>query len=149
MADMTTGRMLEEIISGLKPRTSWRSLHAGRTRQLTEEDGGIWLGAYEQPHADPLCAIVTVDFLMPDGGVWLHLSVSRARRLPTWGDLVTARDALGYEDLLMIKMVPPKRYWLNIHNFCLHLLHHIDQPAVPKELYDQYGADGKAYGQHE
>jgi hypothetical protein len=113
------------------------------------EKASIVLGAYEQPHRDPLRGMVTIDICDPPEGVWLHLSVSRARRLPTWGDLVTARDALGYGDLYFLQQLPPKRYWLNVHPYVLHLLHRIDQHAVPPILWkEQEGATGRAYGKH-
>lgn len=97
---------------------------------------------------DPLNAMVTVDLLNTfeqGAGVWLHMSVSRKTRLPTWDDLVLAREELGFKDLLFIQLLPPTRAWLNVHSYCLHLLHRLDAEVVPRMLWDQEGADGENY----
>jgi hypothetical protein len=55
-----------------------------------------------------------------DGRDWMHISVSRPDRLPSWDDLkfvkeVFARDRYAYQVL-----PPPERY-INIHPFALHM----------------------------
>lgn len=128
-----------------KPRTAWQQLRTPDA--IARNPCSIDLGTYAQPQRDGLRAIVTIDLASDVGaGDWLHVSVSRARRLPTWGDLVTARDALGYGELYFLQQLPPRRHWLNVHNYCLHLLHRIDQDAVPRLLWaGQEAADGSSY----
>jgi hypothetical protein len=116
---------------------------------MFDETNTILFGAFEQPvKRDPLTVIVTIDLYGQGDGHWLHLSVARARRLPTWGDLVTARDAMGYSALLFVQLLPPASAWLNIHSHCLHLQRRLDAEVVPRALWDQVGATGAAYGEH-
>lgn len=98
--------------------------------------------------ADSLCAMVTVDFYgkaVPGAGDWLHLSCSRQRRMPTWDDLVLAREELGFGERIFVQLLPPVKYWLNIHNYCLHTFHRLDAETVPRVLWDQEGATGEFY----
>jgi hypothetical protein len=128
------------------PVTTWRPrpMH-----NIFDETCTVLFGCFEQPvKRDPLVVIVTIDFYDKPDGDWLHLSVSRARRLPTWGDLVTARDAMGYRELLFTQLLPPASAWLNIHQHVLHLQRRLDANTVPHALYNQLGTTGEAYGEH-
>ena len=103
---------------------------------------------WAQSDPNRLRAMVTVDLLdVADGtaGHWLHLSVTRANRLPTWGDLVLVRDELGFADRVFVQLLPPARAWLNVHSYCLHLFHRLDAEVVPQALWDQEGATGEGY----
>jgi hypothetical protein len=67
-------------------------------------------------HRDkPLVAIRSRDM-----GRW-HLSVSHRDRVPTWGELGMARDALLPADGWFMVAHPPRRYWLNYNPRVLHL----------------------------
>jgi len=129
----------------LLPNTMWnrRPTPQGIVNNPYQVDLGAWI----QPGADPVRTIVTVDLGADSGaGDWLHISVSRKTRLPSWPDLLTARDELGYGDLYFLQQLPPKRYWLNDHQYCLHLMHRLDQDAVPRLLWAyQVGATGENY----
>lgn len=110
-------------------------------------DLGYWIR--RDAARNSLRAMVSVDLYTPaysaDAGHWLHLSVSRATRLPTWADLVLARDELGYGDRSFVQLLPPRRAWLNIHSYCLHLVCRLDAPTVPEILWNQEGANGENY----
>jgi hypothetical protein len=142
---LLSGQLNVDKLETLRPRTSWPRVTT--PAMVTAHGRVIGLGTYLQPVRDGLRAIVTLDLAADLGaGNWLHISVSRTRRLPTWGDLVTARDALGYQDVYFLQQVPPRRYWLSVHDHCLHLLHRIDQDAVPRMLWaEEPGADGSNY----
>lgn len=119
-------------------------------RALPPDTGMVDLGAYTriETDADPLCAIVTVDLYgeaVDGAGAWLHMSCSRARRMPTWDDLVLAREELGFGERIFVQLLPPVKYWLNIHNYCLHVFHRLDAETVPRMLWDQEGATGEFY----
>lgn len=131
----------------VRPQTKWRRVPSPYT---DAEPCMISFGAYIEPVArDPLRAMVTVDLLDRwGGGYWLHVSVSRGRRLPTWGDLVRARDALGFKERIFVQLIPPASAWLNVHDHCLHLFHRLDEETVPRMLWDQEGATGERYGMH-
>lgn len=114
------------------------------------EPNAVDLGAWSRQDNDrnPLRALVSIDLYDAHesrAGHWLHISVSRRNRLPTWGDLVLVRDELGYGDRCFVQLLPPRRAWLNIHSYCLHLVHRLDAPTVPEILWDQEGADGSNY----
>lgn len=101
----------------------------------------IHLGLFER--RDGLRAIVTIDLLdAAKSGHWLHLSVSRPRRLPTWPDMVSAAHGLGYAERAFVQLVPPRENWINIHEFTLHLLSRLDAPTVPDALWQQEGTTG-------
>lgn len=132
----------------LRPRTSWRS---HRCIVLEQNPDTIAFGTYVEPCKDPLRAIVSIDLydrFDAGAGHWLHLSVSRERRLPTWGDLVRARDALGYQDRCFVQLVPPRSHWLNVHSHTLHLLHRLDAPTVPDTLWRDVAGAGVGPYEH-
>lgn len=68
-----------------------------------------------------------------DGRRWLHLSVSRPSRLPTWDDLKRARAALLGADRYAYAVFPPTDKYVNLHPFCLHLWSPVDgDPPLPE-----------------
>ena len=63
-----------------------------------------------------------------DGKEWLHVSVSRKRRLPTYEELTRIkRDFIG-KDKKAVFVLPEKEKHVNIHNFCLHLVYSAANP---------------------
>lgn len=63
-------------------------------------------------------------------GNWVHVSLSRSNRLPTWGDLKVVKQAfLG--DVTAIQVLPKAQNFVNVHPFCLHLWHCLDGERVP------------------
>ena len=50
-----------------------------------------------------------------------HISVSRPDRLPSWLELVECRFQVTPDDVFMIQCLPPREFWVNEHEFCLHL----------------------------
>lgn len=81
-------------------------------------------------HSNGLAAILTVANEL-DGKRWIHLSVSRATRLPSWDDLVSVRDAFLGPEALCVQVLAPKSRHVNIHPFCLHLWRCLDSDPVP------------------
>lgn len=79
----------------------------------------------------PLIAIRSVD-----GGRW-HLSVSHRDRVPTWGEIGIARDALLPEEIHFMVPHPPRRYWINYNRKVLHLWEMRD-----RELITQFEWEG-------
>lgn len=131
--------------STLLPRPKrWRRVPSPFARHPDAVDLGAWVRL--DGDKNPLRALVSVDLYdCAGGGHWLHLSVSRANRLPTWADLVLVREELGYEDLSFVQLLPPRRAWINVHSYCLHLMCRLDSDTVPVVLWDQEGADGAGY----
>lgn len=82
-------------------------------------------------------AIVSID-----EGRW-HLSIARRDRLPTWEELGDARDSLLPPDLFFCVPHPPRSYWINIHEYCLHLYEIRDNVLVR-----MWAEEGAAYRKH-
>lgn len=67
-----------------------------------------------------------------DGRAWLHLSVSHAERIPTWGEMRVCKEQfLG--DREAYSVMPPRARYVNLHNNVLHLFALLDeqQSALP------------------
>lgn len=63
-----------------------------------------------------------------DGKEWLHVSVSRKSRLPTYEELTRIkRDFIG-DDKKAVFILPEKEKHVNIHNYCLHLFYSAANP---------------------
>lgn len=116
--------LAEATTDGLVARILPRPTPAGWT--LTDRPAdGAW---YKR--GDGLGAILTVA-TEDDGKRWVHLSVSRAKRLPSWEDLVAARDAFLGTEALAVQVLAPNSRHINIHAFCLHLWRCLDGDPVP------------------
>lgn len=138
---------VRDYVQKLAPRTTWHKIPIPAA--IASMPDAIALGTFVQPCRDPLRMIITVDLMdRSQAGHWLHLSVSRERRLPTWGDLVAARDAAGYGDRFFVQLVPPASHWLNRHPYTLHLFHRLDQETIPRPVWDQQGVGPEQYGDH-
>ena len=63
-----------------------------------------------------------------DGREWLHVSVSRKSRVPSYDDLTRIkRDFIG-EDKKAVLVLPEKENHVNIHDYCLHLFYSAENP---------------------
>lgn len=54
-------------------------------------------------------------------GDLLHLSVSRARTLPSWKDVSLLKDAFFGENRDAMMMLPTKEDFVNLHEYTLHI----------------------------
>jgi len=66
-----------------------------------------------------------------DGRRWLHVSVSRPSRLPTWDDLREVKDTFIGRDRKAIQVLPPAAEYVNIHPNVLHLWACLDDDGLP------------------
>lgn len=63
-----------------------------------------------------------------DGNEWLHVSVSRKSRLPTYDELTRIkRDFIG-DDKKAVFVLPEKKNHVNIHEYCLQLFYSENNP---------------------
>lgn len=63
-----------------------------------------------------------------DGKEWLHVSVSRKSRVPSYDELTRIkRDFIG-EDKKAVLVLPEKENHVNIHDYCLHLFYSASNP---------------------
>lgn len=62
-----------------------------------------------------------VNVVASDGAGWEHVSVSRRDRCPTWDEMCQVKDLFWGPDDCVVQYHPPKRDYVNIHPYCLHL----------------------------
>ncbi len=77
-----------------------------------------------------LTVITSIDNEL-DGKFWLHVSVSRKSRLPSWEDLRYVKDEFIGKDKKAMQVLPPQAEYVNIHDYVLHLWHCIDGDPLP------------------
>lgn len=65
-----------------------------------------------------------------DGKRWLHVSCSRAVRLPTWDDLGDVKALFIGPGRYAYQVFPPASKHVNLHSYCLHLWCCLDGDAV-------------------
>jgi len=92
-------------------------------------DGAAWYRGKNR--RDPNWTTVFITGADLDGKRWLHFSIAKPSRLPTWQELVGAKNLfLGEETLAILPFVPKSR-WISIHDFCLHLWRCVDGDPIP------------------
>ena len=55
------------------------------------------------------------------GEVWQHVSVSLAKRAPTWREMEFVRELFFNDDELVLQFSVPREKHINVHDNCLHL----------------------------
>ena len=74
-------------------------------------------------------AVIASVRIMADGLEWLHVSFSRARKMPTYTDLqLVKRNFIG-ADKKAIMVFPEQEYYVNLHPNCLHLWYSAQNPV--------------------
>lgn len=81
-------------------------------------------------HADGLAVIVSAATEL-DGRRWLHVSCSRATKLPTWNDLKRVKLAFVGRDRTALQILPPEAKYVNINPYVLHLWSCLDGNVTP------------------
>lgn len=66
---------------------------------------------------------------------WDHVSVSHAKRCPTWDEMCWVKNIFFKPDEWVMQLHPPPSKNINIHNYCLHLWrpHDCAIPTPPPE----------------
>lgn len=95
---------------------SWREVERG-------PDGAKYVNA-----AARLACILSCSYEV-DNRAWLHLSVSHALRIPTWGELRVCKEQfLGDREAYSI--MPPRVRYVNLHPHVLHLFALLDESTA-------------------
>ena len=81
-----------------------------------------------------------------DGMLWLHVSVSRSDRIPSWDDLKVIRTVFIGDDRLALQVFPPKEEWINLHPYCLHLWAPLGHNPIPDFRHEAQTPDGVTLG---
>lgn len=86
-----------------------QEMHAGITtvvaRRYVADDGILILASLDRsPH-----------------GALLHVSLSRADRLPSWEEVKAIRSAFYPPDIDVMMVLPAEADYINVHQYCFHL----------------------------
>ena len=63
-----------------------------------------------------------------DGLEWLHVSVSRSRRIPSYDDMVLVKKHFIGDAKKAVFVLPEKGNHVNIHDYCLHMFYSAKNP---------------------
>lgn len=75
-----------------------------------------------------LRVVIGYEPVVEDDPRW-HISVTREDRLPTWRDLVEVAH-LFRPGVCFVVGIPPRSWWVNVHEFCLHLWETTDEHLI-------------------
>jgi len=62
----------------------------------------------------------------------LHLSISHAKRYPSWDEIKGARYELMPHDITVAMLLPPPEDYINVHQNCFHLWE-LAPDAIPNQ----------------
>jgi hypothetical protein len=116
--EVATQEELYELLPRVLP-ASWRAL---RVDQLPFSK---W---YQTTDGLRVCVSMARE---RDSCCWLHVSISREKRLPSWEELKLVKDVIIGPEKTALQVLPPKSKYVNKHAFCLHLWHNLDREVVP------------------
>ncbi|WP_319759544.1 hypothetical protein [Maridesulfovibrio sp.] len=71
-----------------------------------------------------LAVFASVDMMFDNAGKsceWIHLSVSRQAKLPSWDDLKDVKGTFLGDHREAVQVLPKAEDYINLHPFCLHL----------------------------
>lgn len=66
-----------------------------------------------------------------DGKLWIHVSLSRKSRMPTYEDMTLVKRLFLGPDRRAIQLFVSEKEHYNYHPFCLHLWHCVDGDGLP------------------
>lgn len=58
---------------------------------------------------------------MEDGSKWIHISLSRNDRLPSWAEITKVKNEFLGEESEAYHVIPKTSDHVNLHSFCMHL----------------------------
>ena len=103
-----------------------------------------WPGPPSQPPRvfmtrDRLTAILSRDEIEPGDLRW-HISLRHEDRVPTWDELARCGHELRPGVPFCIG-VPPRSWWINVHEHVLHLWELKDGPILEQWKHERLGMD--------
>ena len=78
-----------------------------------------------------LLVIFTADRLWGDGKTWLHVSMSRQLRLPSYQDMTTVKNIFIGKTRQALQIFAREDRHVNIHPYCLHLWCAVEGDSLP------------------
>jgi hypothetical protein len=98
-------------------------IYRGRAPAI-DAGGGVPLQLSAWRSEDGLALAASLDRLphlaLSSSRRYLHVSISRADRLPDWPELLAAVEALAGPDIDMAMIKPRRADYVNLHDYCLH-----------------------------
>jgi hypothetical protein len=78
----------------------------------------------------------TIRVIATDEGGWDHVSVSLDHRCPNWIEMNMVKELFFTDEETVVQFHPPKKDYVNIHPYCLHLwrCHDQEYKLPPKEM---------------
>jgi len=76
--------------------------------------------------------IVIISGQVEDDKRWLHVSLSRKHKMPSYEDIALVKRVFIGDGKKAIMVLPERKYHVNIHPYCLHLWHCLDGDGLPE-----------------
>jgi hypothetical protein len=99
-----------------------------RTGPFATNDDAIGCGVFFVPlkAGSPPLRCMAHDGIIEAGhdaslGGWEHVSVSLPNRCPTWAEMDRVKGLFWDDEDTVLQLHPPRRLWVNLHPYCLHL----------------------------
>lgn len=111
------------------PPWSWPSVLPAAWRSIEPPPGigGESVAAWMR--ADGLAVIGAIEH-HEMGGRWIHVSLSRRNRLPSWADVRDVKDLFVGRDRTAVQVLPREELYVNEHPHCFHLWSCLDSPQM-------------------
>lgn len=100
-------------------------LPVGWRRDAESEDGARYVNSITR------MSIIVSGARELDGKRWVHVSVARPERMPSWEDLVFAKEFILGRETTALQVIPPRSRYVNQHPYCLHVWHCVDGDVTP------------------
>jgi len=100
-----------------KDRPGWKKVMAAEDGAAYQNSTGI---------------VVIISGEIHDCKAWIHVSLSRKGRMPTYEDIALVKRAFIGDDEKAIMVLPDKAHHVNLHPYCLHLFNCIDGDGLPE-----------------
>lgn len=108
----------------------WRDITGGSVARIARTNPALAQTFMQTDHRVFTSRGLIVKISTDDGR--RHLSISHARRYPTWNEIRDARYDLLPDVPCMAMILPPREDYVNLHPNCFHLWE-IDQPDQTKD----------------
>lgn len=112
----------KEFINGILP-DNWMMINGAA-------DGASF--AMLNSRGAPVLTVIASQKLESDYKYWIHISVARDDRLPSWDDVKMVKEIFIGKHKKAIQILPEEDKYVNINPNCLHLFHCLDDDGLPE-----------------
>lgn len=112
----------KEFVRGILP-DSWMMINGaadGASFAMLNQSGAVIL------------TVIASQKIEADYKRWIHISVARDDRLPSWDDVKMVKDLFIGKDKKAIQILPEEDKYVNINPNCLHLFYCLDDDGLPE-----------------